>query len=290
MPSPRRRSSAVDRRALSASLRALREGSALSLDEAASSALDASGAKLSRIETGKQLAGPRDVRDLCHLYGASEERTAHLVSLATSAREPGWWEGYEVNDDDYVGLEAGAQSVHELQNSFVPALLRTRQYATAFLSHVVNPGRLKPWTPAQIEQMLAVQEIRKQVLDPNSGMSLFFLMDEAALRRAVGDGATMSEQLAWIMKLADQPNVSIRVLPLSYGASPSQRGGFTLLTLPGEAVDVAYLETLGGYIFLDSPRELSRFRRLFDLVWDSCPHERVTHETLTRIAAETSKY
>ena len=289
MPSPRRHSSAVDRRALSASLRALREGRGLSLDEAASSALDASGAKLSRIETGKQLAGPRDVRDLCRLYEAGEERTAHLVSLATSAREPGWWEGYEVNDDEYVGLEAGALSVHEFQNSFVPALLRTRQYAAAFLSHVVNPGRLKPWTSAQIEQILAIQEIRMQVLNPSSGMSLFFLIDEAALRRAVGGGATMFAQLKWIMEVADHPNVNIRVLPLSYGASPSQQGGFTLLTLPGEAVDVAYLETLGGYIFLDSLRELSRFQRLFALIWDSCPDESITHETLTRIAAETSK-
>jgi hypothetical protein len=259
------------------------------LDEAASSALDASGAKLSRIETGKQLAGPRDVRDLCRLYEASEERTAHLVSLATSAREPGWWEGYEVNDDDYVGLEAGALSVHEFQNSYVPGLLQTREYAAAYLRFVANQGRLKPWTSEQIEQMLAIRETRMQVLQPSSGVSLFFLIDEAALRRAVGGGATMSAQLKWIMEVADNPNVRVRVLPLSYGASPGQQGGFTLLTLPGEAADVAYLETLGGYIFLDSTRELSRFRGLFALIWDSCPDESVTHEILDRIAAETPK-
>src|SRR4051812_28189631 len=86
VPSQRRRSSAVDRRVLASSLRGLRERTGLSLEEAASDALDASGAKLSRIETGKQLAGPRDVRDLCRLYAADDERTAHLVSLATSAR------------------------------------------------------------------------------------------------------------------------------------------------------------------------------------------------------------
>jgi transcriptional regulator with XRE-family HTH domain len=285
----RRRSSAVDRRALSASLRALREGKGLSLEEAAASALDASGAKLSRIETGKQLAGPRDVRDLCQLYGADEERTAHLVSLATSAREPGWWEGYEVNADDFVGLEAGALGVHEFQNLVVPGLLQTREYAAAYLSNVVNQGRLKPWTPAQIDQMLAIRDTRMLALNPSSGMSLSFLIDEAALRRAVGGGPTMSAQLKWIMEVAEYPHVNVRVLPLSYGSSPGQQGGFTLLTLPGEAADVAYLETLGGYIFLDSPRELSRFRRLFEIIRNSCPDESKTLENIARIASQTAK-
>jgi transcriptional regulator with XRE-family HTH domain len=282
----RRRSSAVDRRALSASLRALREGKGLSLEEAAASALDASGAKLSRIETGKQLAGPRDVRDLCQLYGADEERTTHLVSLATSAREPGWWEGYDVNADDYVGLEAGAISLDQFENAVIPGLLQTREYAEAYLGYVVNQGRLKPWTPAQIDQMLAIRDTRMQALNPSSGVSLTFVIDEAALRRAVGSGRIMVAQLKWIMEVADYPHVNLRVLPLSYGASPGQQGGFTLLTLPGEAADVAYLETLGGLIFLDSVRELARFRRLFKVIREACPDESQTHEIISRIAAE----
>jgi hypothetical protein len=127
------------------------------------------------------------------------------------------------------------------------------------------------------------------VLSPTSGMSLSFLIDEAALRRAVGGGPTMTAQLEWIMKVADYPNVNVRILPLSYGASPGQQGGFTLLTLPGEAADVAYLETLAGFIFLDSPNELSRFRRLFGTIWDSCPNESVTPETIVKLLNETSR-
>jgi hypothetical protein len=209
------------------------------------------------------------------------------VSLATSAREPGWWERYDVNDDDYVGLEAGAVSVHEFQNSYVPGLLQTREYASAFLNHVINQGRLKPWTASEIEQMLAIRDTRMRVLNAGSGVTLSFVIDEAALRRAVGGQTTMSAQLKWIMEVAGHPNIDIRVLPLSSGASPGQQGGFTLLTLPEEAADVAYIETLGGYIFLDSSRELSRFRGLFETIRNSCPDESATHETIARIANET---
>jgi transcriptional regulator with XRE-family HTH domain len=281
----RRRSSAVDRRALAAALRALRESVGLSLDEAAATALDASGPKLSRIETGKQVAGPRDVRDLCQLYGADETRTAHLVSLATSAREPGWWDGYDVNDDDYVGLEAGAVGIDQFENSVIPGLLQTRGYAEAFLSNVINPGRLKPWTTPEIQQMLAMRDTRLRVLTPGSGVQLSFVIDESALQRAVA-GAAMVTQLEWLMEVAEYPNVTLRVLPLSYGVSPGQQGGFTLLSLPEEAADVAYLETLAGFIFLDSSRQIGRFRTLFDLIRESCPDESHTHTTLARIAGE----
>jgi phage gp46-like protein len=274
---------------LAASLRALREGSGLPLDDAASQALDASGAKLSRIETGKQVAGPRDVRDLCRLYGADEIQTAHLVSLASSAREPGWWAGYGVDDDDYVGLEAGALRVQQFENSIVPGLLQTRQYAEQYLGYVVNQGRLKPWRVGEIEQMLALRETRQQVLNPESGVSLSFLIDEAALRRAVGGPRIMTQQVKWIAEVAEHPNIDVRVLPLSHGASPGQQGGFTMLTLPAEAVDVVYLETLGGSLFLDSERELSRFRKLFETIRFSCPDENQTANTIARIADDISR-
>jgi hypothetical protein len=210
------------------------------------------------------------------------------VSLATSAREPGWWERYDVNDDDYVGLEAGAVSVQELQSWVIPGLLQTRDYADAFLREVVNQGRLKPWTNGEIEQMLTIRDNRMQILKPNSGVNLSFIIDEVALRRAVGGRATMAVQLEWLMEVADYPNVDVRILPLSHGASPGQQSGFTLLSLPGEAADVAYLETLGGYIFLDSPRELSRFRKLFDIVRISCPDEIRAREMIAQIADDVS--
>jgi hypothetical protein len=254
------------------------------LEEAASQALDASGAKLSRIETGKQVAGPRDVRDLCRLYGVDEERTASLLSLATSAREPGWWESYGVNDDDYVGLEAGALQVQHFANSIVPALLQTRQYAECILRDVGNPGRLKAWTSGQIEQMLIIRETRQQVLKPVSGVRLSFVIDEAALRRVVGSAGIMDQQLKWLMEVAEYPHVDLQILPFSAGASPGQQGSFTILTLPGEAADAVYLDSLGGLIFLDSARELARFRTLYDLIRNSCAPETQTHEILARIA------
>jgi transcriptional regulator with XRE-family HTH domain len=115
------RSPASDRRQLATSLRALREGAELSLEDAAFRALDASAAKLSRIETGKQIAGPRDVRDLCHLYGVDEAQTAALVGLASSAREAGWWEAYDIHLDDYIGVGFEARHLEIYPDEIVAA-------------------------------------------------------------------------------------------------------------------------------------------------------------------------
>ncbi|HST86421.1 MAG TPA: helix-turn-helix transcriptional regulator [Kineosporiaceae bacterium] len=279
------RSPASDRRQLATSLRALREGAELSLEDAASRALDASAAKLSRIETGKQIAGPRDVRDLCHLYGVDEAQTAALVELASFAREAGWWEAYDIHLDDYIGLETAASRIQQFENSVVPGLLQTKSYAAEYLEKSVNHGRPTQRNKSEIQEFLKMQHIRQKIVAPDSGVEFAFVLDEAALRRAVG-GAEMRSQVAHIMQVAQYPNVRIQVLPLSIGASPGQQGGFTVLTLPADVPNVAYVETLAGFMLLESAEELSRFKTLFEVLQKFCPDEARTLEELARILRE----
>jgi transcriptional regulator with XRE-family HTH domain len=268
----------ADRRALASALRALREERGLSLDQAALEALDASGAKLSRLETGKQVPVPRDVRDLCHLYRVPARRTAELMALAASAREQGWWESYNINDDDYVGLESAATRIDQFAASYVPGLLQTPEYAEAFLGRIINPGRTRPWKDSEIQEWLAIRERRQGILEPTSGVQLAFVLDEATLLRAVG-GRRMREQLTHLMTMAERPNVDLRVLPFSAGASPGQRGPFNILTLPTSA-DVAYLETHTGFVLTDEPADVSRFRMLFHTIREASAGETRTHELL----------
>ncbi len=268
----------ADRRALAGALRALREASGMSLEHAAIEALDASGAKLSRLETGKQLPAPRDVRDLCQLYGVPPERTAELMALTASAREPGWYESYDINDDDFVGLESAATQIHEFAASYIPGLLQTPEYAEAFLGRIINPGRTRPWNDSEILEWLELLQRRQRILAPTSGVQLSFVIDEATLMRAVG-GPNMRGQIRHLMSVVERPNVDLRVLPFSAGASPGQRGGFIVLTLP-TSKDVAYLETHTGFVLTDEPADMSRFRTLFKIINDASADENRTHELL----------
>jgi transcriptional regulator with XRE-family HTH domain len=281
----RLRSPVADQRALATALRALREDAGLSLEQAATEALDASGAKLSRIETGKQVGGPRDVRDLCRLYDVPAERTAELVSWATSAREPGWWQEYGINDDDYIGLETAAVRIEQFEALVVPGILQTHDYAEVYLGTIINRGRVRPWTQAEIDEWLEIRDARQRLLSTDSGVELSFVLDEAALLRAVG-GPRMRNQIQHIIEVIQRPNIHMRILPLSQGASPGQQGGFSLLTMPDKISDVAYVETQGGFLFLDSTGELSRFRKLFQVIRDSCPDDKDTPEELVRIMSQ----
>jgi transcriptional regulator with XRE-family HTH domain len=95
---------------LAARLRALRTEAELTV-EAAASELMCSVAKISRMETAGRGVRPRDVRDLCRLYGVDDARCDELVALAIEARRPSWWQEFRTLEEhvaNFTGLEAAA--------------------------------------------------------------------------------------------------------------------------------------------------------------------------------------
>src|SRR6185436_7973042 len=79
---PEVRSPTVRRRELGALLRKLRTEKGLTVEQAGEQ-LMFSMSKLSRMETGHGIATPRDVRDLCDLYGVTDEAERdHMMQLA----------------------------------------------------------------------------------------------------------------------------------------------------------------------------------------------------------------
>src|ERR1700716_3290788 len=94
---------------LGAQLRQLREARGVTREDAGY-AIRASGSKISRLELGRVGFKERDVADLLTLYGVTDQKQREvLLSLASRANVPGWWQNYadilaswfEV----YVGLE-----------------------------------------------------------------------------------------------------------------------------------------------------------------------------------------
>ena len=96
---PEVRSPTVRRRELGALLRKLRNQNGLTVDQVAERLLF-SLSKVSRMETGHGVATPRDIRDLCDLYGVTDEaerkRMMRLPVRASSRRggTPTTWVRY----------------------------------------------------------------------------------------------------------------------------------------------------------------------------------------------------
>src|SRR6266566_1465722 len=146
---PEVRSPTVRRRELGALLRKLRTEKGLTVEQAAERLLF-SMSKLSRMETGHGVAGPRDIRDLCELYDVTDEAERdHLQKLAAEGTRQAWWQSYDLDYATYVGLEAEAVAISAFQSSVVHGLLQTADYARAG-----HEGAMPRLGPEQIEMQI----------------------------------------------------------------------------------------------------------------------------------------
>ncbi len=206
---PEVRSPVVRRRELGALLRKLRTGKGLTVEQVAER-LMFSMSKLSRIETGHGIATRRDIRDLCDLYGVTDEAERdRMLRLALESRQPGWWQSYELSQfADYVGLEAAAVSVRDYQSILVPGLLQTPEYARA-VNEVVMP---RP-DPERLDELTEVRLRRQGRLTQDPPLRFWVVLDEAALHRAIGGPAVMELQLRHLIEVASLASVTLQIIP-----------------------------------------------------------------------------
>ena len=109
----------LQRRELGFLLRQLRQERGLSVEDVTTRLL-ISPTKLSRLETGRTGASPRDIRDLCDLYQVDDPaERERLMTLARQGKQRGWWQEYALPYATYVGLEADAASISEYNSDLV---------------------------------------------------------------------------------------------------------------------------------------------------------------------------
>jgi transcriptional regulator with XRE-family HTH domain len=252
------RSPTVRRRELGALLRKLRTQKGLTVEQAADRLLF-SMSKLSRMETGHGVATPRDVRDLCDLYGVTDEAERdHLMQLAAEGKQQAWWQSYDLGYATYVGLEAEAVSICAFQSSVVHGLLHTADYARAG-----HEGAMPLLSPDQIERQIEAKLTRQRILTRGNPPRFSVVLDEAALHRVIGGRRVMAAQLAKILDIAALPNVTVQVLPYEVGAHPAVESNFTILQLPDPTPGVVFVEGLIGSTYLERDDDLIRYQMIF---------------------------
>ncbi len=255
---PEVRSPTVRRRELGALLRKLRTEKGLTVEQAAERLLF-SMSKLSRIETGHGVATLRDVRDLCDLYGVTDEAERdRMMTLAAESKQQAWWQSYDLSYETYAGLEADALGISAFMSSAVHGLLQTADYARA--GHESAMPRL---APEQIERQIEAKLTRQKILVCDSPPRFAVVLDEAALHRMVGGRRVMVAQLARIIDASALPNVEVQVLPFEWGAHPALESNFTILELPYQTPDVVFVEGLIGSTYLERADDLKRYHEIF---------------------------
>ncbi len=242
-------------------LRRFREAAGLTIEQVAER-LECSHSKISRIETAHVSATPRDVRDMLEIYGVSGDQREALIQIAREARQRGWWHAYGdvIKESAYVGLEVAAASIRSYGVILVPGLLQTTEYARA-VARAVRPDL----RPEQIERQVELRMARQAILTQDDPPALWAVVDEAVLRRSVGEHGVMGEQLRRLIEAAELPTVTLQVLPSAAGEHAGMDGAFTILSFPESADrDVVYLENATSDLYLESTEEIRRYTLLFD--------------------------
>lgn len=258
-------SPAVQRRRLRAELRRIRLDAGLTQDQVAA-AMDWSLSKLIRIENGTVGISTNDLKAILAHYGITDEkRTAEFLALSRGARDRSWWSGYrDVASPrllQMIELEAASIITRNFQPLLVPGLLQTEAYARTVYQRL-NPQE----SPKRIESLVEVRMRRQELLGRPDSPLLFFIIDEAVVRRVVGGKVTMRHQLTQMIELARLPNVTIEVVPFEAGAHPGVLGSFLIFEFPDTADDDAlWLEgPLGDLLSRDDPEEILSFREKFE--------------------------
>jgi transcriptional regulator with XRE-family HTH domain len=275
------RSPTVRRRELGAHLRALRNENGLTVEQVADRLL-CSPSKVSRMETGHGIATARDIRDLCDLYGVTDQAERdRLKQLARESRQQGWWQSYDLRYSTFVGLEAEAVAISDFQSSVVPGLLQTADYARA--GHEAYLPRL---SPDQIELNIEAKLKRQSLLTQASPPTFAVVMDEAVLHRVVGGPRVMGAQLDRLIEAARLPNVAMQVIPFAVGYHPGLESNFNILDLPAPAPSVVFVEGLAGSMYFERPEDLKRYREVFERLQTIALSPQDTINAITKIKAQ----
>ncbi|MEU3402861.1 helix-turn-helix transcriptional regulator [Streptomyces sp. NPDC006670] len=251
----------ISRRRLGSELRRLRESSGMTTQQVAEHLL-ISQPKISLLENGRRLVKPRDVRDLCRLYGVQDQRSVdRLLRLARESGQQGWWNAYgDIPYGPYIGMEAEAAAIRLYEPLVIPGLLQTPDYARAVIA-----GTIPHATAEQAAARLQVRLRRQDRLGaPRDPLRLWAVLDESALRRVVGSREVMREQLDHLNRLGGRPHITVQVLPHDVGAHPGVLGQFSLLEFT-DATDasVVYLERFTSDLYLEKPSDVLLYREMY---------------------------
>src|SRR5262249_50987715 len=118
---------------------------------------------------------------------------------------------------------------------------------------------------ADISRRIQLRLGRQGVLTREpSPPTLWAVLDEAVLYRGISDTAALREQLTHLIDWAQQPTVTIQVLPMAAGPHAGINGTFIMLAFPDLIGNptVAYTDGMIQGAYYEQPEQLRRYRNV----------------------------
>ncbi|KUN21341.1 XRE family transcriptional regulator [Streptomyces antibioticus] len=277
----------VRRRRLGQELRRLRELKGMTAEEVAERLL-VSQSKISRLENGRRSISQRDVRDLCGVYEVEDHRIVDsLMQMAKDSRQQGWWHSFgDIPYSVYIGLETDAASLRVYDPQVVPGLLQTRTYAEALIS-----GALPEATPTDIDKRVQVRLRRQERISAaDNPLRLWAVLDEATLRREVGNRQVMIEQLEHLIEMSQLPHVTVQLIPFTMGAHPGVSGQYAILEFPDAAdSSVVYIEGVTSDLYLEKAQDVQKYSVMYEHLRAQALNADQSRDFISKVAKEYAR-
>ncbi|MEV8325302.1 helix-turn-helix domain-containing protein [Kitasatospora sp. NPDC127121] len=256
--------SAIRQIRLGDELRALRVDQNKKLVEVTKGLKGWSAARLSKMERAEQPVGAADLATLLDCYGVTGADREYYENLLGGGPPKQWWRSLDYADAitpafaEYLALEADASHMVDYFFSGFPGLIQTEAYA----KEMIAAGTDAP-NEEEVDAGAEVRILRQRRLtrDPLLTFEAFF--GEVALLVA-GDQQVLTEQIRHAIKVAQYPNVTLQMVPLSAGRPGVLNSGLTLMRFPGDLENgFVFIEAVGGMLPRRRGRDVRRAERVF---------------------------
>jgi transcriptional regulator with XRE-family HTH domain len=178
---------------------------------------------------------------------------SELAAMLTSMPTP---DGDDVPEwlSTYLGMEQSAVELRAHEPEVVYGLLQTPAYTEA----VVRKVGLSAISETYVREAVDQRRHRQQRIRDGS-LALDVIQAEQALRVRVGDARVMAEQLTELARVAELPNVTVRVTTFDAGQHEARRlDTFVIMTHPWGNPRV-WIEGYGGGQFITHADEVGYF-------------------------------
>lgn len=228
---------------------------------------------LGKLESGESLGSPELVQALDDFYGTGD----FLLTLWELAiKDP---TRFREQYRRYMVFEADATSLWQYSPAVVPGLLQTECYARELLAGGGIRGK-------DLERQVDARMGRRERLSADDAPHFRAIIAEGVFHTPLNDPAAWREQLAYLAQLADQPTVTLQVVPRTRGLHGLDSTDVMFLRLP-HGQTAAYTENDHRGDLIEENAAVERLQLKYDRVRDRSLSPDESRKFIARMMEET---
>ena len=261
-------------------LRQLRERAGFLTGTAFAGHLGWQQSRVSRIETGAQLATDPDLSAWLGAVDAPEPMAAELrdelleLRLAAASWKRQLRAGHKTRQEHAASIETAASHIRAFETMVVPGLVQTAEYA----AHVFATNAAFYESPPDVDESVRVRMERQRVLYDRT-KTVELVMTEAALLYPVCPPDVLAAQVDRLLAVLGLPSVTFGVIPLGTRLPVVPMHGFWILD------DQVLVETVDTELTRTEPEDIAIYVKMADAMKAVSVTGEAAREILLRLAS-----